>query len=646
MPALTLSMVREVIGRLQEFDDRLRDQSYFDFSPEAREELRVFQDLTHIGPRISSWTFIPHPDVLRHLFAGEEPLSRYIVTIDALRSSVYAAVKDYLQSIEGNVVSFFTGGWADFLCDIQLQRSRLDLFLKRLEEVLLQAGLEKFATIEEVISVFEMVAPVVIAGKQIDRLPRPSNTLLERLYAEKATFEVVLADYRSEAAAAMLGGERGVREYLTWLQNGGAIVAYRAVCDMPSWVQHDYVPMILGIGQTRATLSRFLDVCQDTAEDRSPIVDLFGVRHIRGIADAQTGVNYFCINRYSLPLEKHLWKERVYAGVKVDVNLYNYPIEGTLNDNPLYLSDVPKIQGAVQEYEVTPGRDCLVLGYPDHPLLGTKTTVGLELKALSGHLISLGDPGSGKTNTDLVLAAEASSILARVIILDSSGSVSGKRETLPSPFADSLETIRVTMETIGGNLKDLILAPGNRLLELRVDDMPLAFQTIASTIEDSPDATIGNREREVQSLLLIEEAAGIFGATSSERAVAAERLIKLLSLAYRKGWCIALSAQRPSMLGPNKKTQRRVLSHFGNRFIGVMTNREEVEILADVFQSDHHEGPEIDYFKRHVGRLTPGSILLRGLRVSRTAEKGPLSLLKTRIRLLGDNPSPSKPQSA
>ncbi|HEV3049705.1 MAG TPA: hypothetical protein VGX50_05315 [Longimicrobium sp.] len=275
MPSSSIDAAREALYRLQEVQDELRQSSYFDLSTEARTTIERYEAVGPFVPQITAWTFIPHPLVLRKLFQGEEPLTRYVVTIDALRSSVYQRVKEYLEAQEANVTSYFSGGWADFLCDVQLQRTRFDVFLKELEGVLKEAGLEQFAQIDEVISVFEMVNPVILSGRRLDSLPRPANALLEEISQEKATFEVVLANYRSSEAVGLLGGEEQVRQYLRRLQSGGAIVAFRPVCDFASWVQHDYVPIILGIGHTPAALEKFLEVCEERPSEPSPIVDLF-----------------------------------------------------------------------------------------------------------------------------------------------------------------------------------------------------------------------------------------------------------------------------------------------------------------------------------------------------------------------------------
>ncbi|HEV3049706.1 MAG TPA: hypothetical protein VGX50_05320 [Longimicrobium sp.] len=334
----------------------------------------------------------------------------------------------------------------------------------------------------------------------------------------------------------------------------------------------------------------------------------------------------------------------MYAGVQVDVNVYNYPIEGTLNDNPIYLSDIPRIHSATERYRLAGDGKTLHLGAPDNPVLqGHGVTVFLPFNSLSEHGISLGDPGSGKTNTDLVLASEAAAFLETLVVLDSSGGIAGKLDTLPDVWRSNLHRFRFDAPPERDALASAVLGKGMRLVETTVELMPQVFQEIVAVIESSPDPTTGNKERVIRYLLLVEEAAGVFGKSKGEQEAASARLIQLLSIAFRKGWCVWLSLQRPSMLGRDAKTRKRVLGYLGNRLVGVQKSADEVELLASVFKDEGHTSAEIEYFRRQVGRLTTGSALVRGCEILASKEKSYLPILKTRMRLMDSVPAPAAP---
>ena len=81
---------------LQELFEVLEHRSYFDL---AKRERKTVDSLTQAcGIGIDAWTFVLHPAVIEALQPASSELTRYIFTIDTLRSRIYFRIKEFLLS--------------------------------------------------------------------------------------------------------------------------------------------------------------------------------------------------------------------------------------------------------------------------------------------------------------------------------------------------------------------------------------------------------------------------------------------------------------------------------------------------------------------------------------------------------------------
>ena len=137
------------------------NQPYFNLALRVRSAIDRLRSVSR--PRIEAFSFVPHPDVLNAL-ALSNGSKRYIVTIDTLRSVVYFKVREFLESFEANVSSFYSGGWSDYLCDVRFAPAAYEDFTRRLLNTLRDAGIAKWGKLSEAVGIFEVVDQLVARG--------------------------------------------------------------------------------------------------------------------------------------------------------------------------------------------------------------------------------------------------------------------------------------------------------------------------------------------------------------------------------------------------------------------------------------------------------------------------------------------------
>src|SRR5947208_15759272 len=118
----------DVMGQLASVRTDLEEQNFFDLRGRAKKIIKKLLDEKKSPLAIEAWSFIPHPDVVAHI----SKVQRYIVAIDTQTSKVYAPVYEFLDGKQINVASYYTGGWADFICDIQLDHKQFERWLDEL----------------------------------------------------------------------------------------------------------------------------------------------------------------------------------------------------------------------------------------------------------------------------------------------------------------------------------------------------------------------------------------------------------------------------------------------------------------------------------------------------------------------------------
>jgi hypothetical protein len=573
----------------------IENQPYFSLPPRVRSAIDRLRSVSR--PRIEAFSFIPHPDVLNALTSSNDS-KRYIVTIDTLRSVVYFKVRDFLESFEANVSSFYSGGWSDYLCDVRLSPAAYEDFKNRLLNTLRDAGIAKWGKLGEALGIFEVVDQPVARGMIVGE-SKPEASLIQNILKHRTRFELCYRNYLSSEAEAACGGRQQLRRYLRELEQGRAILGFRIVMDFPFYRNRDYVPMMLS--NRAQVIQNLLDASRDNPLLLQPVDELLEVKPILYSDDDEKEVTHIFVNTYERPGDRYLWKVAVYEAIKVDVNLYNYPLEGVLNQSPIYLSAVPETLVKAAAYEAGTG---IPLGTLYHPSSDVRPAIHLPIEGLQRHGVTFGQPGTGKTNADLVVAGGASAFLKTVLILDASGSIDGKRRALPRSVAS-----RFTTHEFSNRLhwRKLLSNPGVHLITSKGDSFSRLVLRACSAIQGLKDASSDNAPRAVYGLLLIEEAGDILG---NERI--RSELRRLLEQAFRKRWCVWLSLQRPTSIALGETEVLDLLALLGNRVILRLEDDKELALLESAFWRD---GVATDGVHELLGQLRTapeGVALFRG----------------------------------
>jgi len=160
------------------------------------------------------------------------------------------------------------------------------------------------------------------------------------------------------------------------------------------------------------------------------------------------------------------------------------------------------------------------------------------------------------------------------------------------------------------------------VLEANKRDIADVFAAFMDDIEKVGDATVGYQPRKVNKMLLVEEAGQVLGSDGKQKENAI-RLPQLLDEAYRKGWCIWLSAQHPSSIAPNKEVSVQLLKKLKNRII--MAQTTEVDTIVEVLKQEKPFTPEDEsYLRSTVGELATGDAICRGVELSPNEVRLPL----------------------
>jgi hypothetical protein len=624
--------VQSLFMKLRTLTPKIERQSYFELDKSARQVLANFEGATNGRPKIEAWTFTLHPMVIEALLPEDKKLKRFILTIDALRSTVYESVRVFLETRTANITSYYTGGWADFLCDIQMDQAGFDSFIDELRFVL-KPGIEKIlgrGKVDDVISFFEIVDQIMLCGRPVKSLSRPLDEAIDEVVRDRARFELAHRDYRAPEVLELFdNSEAKLKAYLNKLKSQGIIVCFDMVFDFSFGFSRDYVPMILAV-EREGPIAKLLEDAKADASLLKPVREWLKVRPIWTADEAEKEVNYLFINEYDYPGQRTKWKQSVYEHTEMDVNLYNYPLESTLNESPLYLSDLPEFLNRFKQYELGTGDRELYMGHAGHPLLREPKVVGWPLGGLGQQGVTLGDPGCGKTNMDLVLASEVLKHLKGVVVFDPTGGIESKMGVLPPDARAKLKIVELVGTETESELLDFMSTDALVFLKCEQRLSAETLGAIVSAIQSTPDPTSSNAPRRISRLLLVEEAGDVLGNAEGDISRSnVNQLTRLLTKAGRKGWCIWISTQRPSSLGYDEGSSLKILSLLGNRIVAKINNAGELDLIVKTFRNEKYSETELQQFVSTVGELPLGSAVCRAMEKSES-----LSLLRIDFRLL------------
>lgn len=605
---------------IQTLVNTLARRSYDDLS---KDEKQFIKRNGSTAFKIDGWSLVPHPNLIEELETENRRTTRKIIAIETLRANIYFAVRDFLSKFKVNVSSYFTGGSADFICDAVMTNYEWSQFDKDLKEVLVMAKAGKLEKLDNLISEFEVTNPLILSGVKLSQLGQPGETAFKLIHSNRLRFELACQDYTSDRFRAEFKTKADRLRYIETLFKSNAVIGYRTLFDQCRYVDREYIPLSRG-----RALDNFLADQRNPAKILNPVVDLLRVR-VKSKDPVELEVTHILINEYVSPGERNDWRCATYEELGDDLNIFTFPLEGTINESPPALSDLASALLHARPYSGN-----IRLGNLWHPTLSDegRPPICLESSAFGFQGVTFGQPGTGKTNTDLVLLSEVADKFPYIVVLDSleSSTVKEKEAEFSGEMRSKLNYVKYPANSSETEIKAItrnaFRTQGVTILMPPKAIVSKVFDECLSQIE-STSGNQGNAPRKVTGWFLVEEARAVFLGDGQQKRF--DRLEQVLREAFRKKWCIWLSTQSPNDIGYNEASRSRLLNRLQNRVIH-QVDQEDVQIARTLIPDSQNDGT-LDF---DLAGLPKWTAVICGTR-NDEGNMRPLPPVLARIRKLG-----------
>lgn len=620
---------------------------YFDLSP-TEQATADSAKKPNGQPLIEAWTFVPHPELFKKLGIN---FHRYIVMIDTMSSDVYEPVLEFLTQNTPNLSTYYSGGYADFICDLNMLDTNFESWKEQLCTVLRNCNAQIFVKdggdVSELLKIYRAADNYLIrCNEDVEEFGAPTRKSIEAISKNLVQFEHALRDYKSpETLESFNGDTNALRNYLLKLKSEKIIMCFRVIADTSRSYAQDYVAF--GINNTRDQLPFSKALVSEKSNLLKPVKEFFKVDRITATTtpDPEIAITHILINSYNIPGERSDWKKNIYyftktyaqsAQRKIDVNTFNYPLEGTINESPIYLSDYPAYLQTINNYKNAASQKGFFVGTGIHPSESkNQSIVELSIEGISQNGAILGTPGSGKTNTGLVVASGLLRHVKNVFLLDSTNAI-GKNysASLANQNVTFVQHKIDTIEQLDRLLIDNVDTLGLIILDCKDLGLPKTLDCMVKFAEGAGQITQGTNKRGIEHALIVEEAQDAWIGNDSINSIArATAFHAFLNKSYRSGWTIWLSTQRPGMLGADAATSSLISSALRNRLIhGALS--EDKQFLSNLLKKESYSENDIKYFNENIKDGGAGKALLCGMK-NDTAD-GILPPLLIAIPMLND----------
>ena len=550
-------------------------------------------------------------------------IHRYIVMVDTMSSDVYDPVLEFLSRDIPNVSTYYSGGNADFVCDVNMTDQNFASWKDDLCKVLRDCGGKSFVEpghdVKDLLTIFRAAENALIrCGTAVNEYGPPTRKGIDRIKQNPVQFEFALRNYRSLDTLESFGGDiAAVESYLDFLKAEKVIVCFRVIADTSRSLAQDFVAF--GI-HDKGKEDFAASLVENNFNLLEPVKEFFRVERQKDMTSTtpEIAITHIMFNSYSFPGERSDWKKSVYRWAKTeartDVNIFNYPLEGTINESATFLSDYPSFLKTVKRYGDASGGKGVFVGYGLHPAAGTKS-IGIEfaLSGLGQHGVLLGVPGSGKTNSGLVLALGLLKHVKNVFILDAS-------DAIGQNYSESIKLhktafTQLTIESskqLERKLSEHVNTRGLIVIDCKEFGLPRTLDGMMKFALGPGGVAQGIDGRRIEHAMLVEEAHSAWeaqGKTSIERA---KEFNGFLNQAYRKGWSVWLSTQRPQLIGPDSATSEILLKSLRNKVIhGALA--EDKSLLSANLERAGGAKSDVEYFDANIGKAGRGKAILLGM---------------------------------
>jgi hypothetical protein len=146
----------------------------------------------------------------------------------------------------------------------------------------------------------------------------------------------------------------------------------------------------------------------------------------------------------------------------------------------------------------------------------------------------------------------------------------------------------------------------------KTDSLGEVIERAIDVIEDENDLVKGNHPRDIQHILIVEELGDAWAGKRAKAQDRSKKLQRFLEKAWRKGWCVWLSTQRISELGPDEESARETLELVKNLIVHGVTAKEEA-VLLDILRDEDHATSDIQYVQQQIRNRVQGVAMVRAV---------------------------------
>ena len=161
-----------------------------------------------------------------------------------------------------------------------------------------RSGTKAAEKADSLTSVFQVNKQLILCGKILADLARPSSDAMQLIKADLSKFELTYRNYRSAETISCFGSdEKAVRQYLRALKHGGAILCYRIVADFARYQARGYVALRIENRSVEMLAHEF----RADPLLLEPVDDVLHVQP-QNVADiSESDITHILINSYDFP---------------------------------------------------------------------------------------------------------------------------------------------------------------------------------------------------------------------------------------------------------------------------------------------------------------------------------------------------------
>lgn len=360
----------------------------------------------------------------------------YVLFIDARINSCYLKVKELLEKNKHKFSSYSSIGDADFILEYIATEAMHNRIKKEIYDLLGTAPKEKPG--EKLIESFKISKTFILKGSKNDYSARTDYELSDD---DIPKISQIQSDYSNNLIIQGFGGQNKIKKFLTEIREKQIILGYYSLGESIKPTIKAYVLLLYSITGYEHFILRDKSIS-------NKIVDFYSIKIDSGDDEFYKQANFLITAEFSSISEYHEWKEMLYKLSKENeyqINVMTFIIEHAISEVPIGIGNYGLFD-EIAKYYNSGYNNKLIFGHPFYlDEIKQQYNICISLDTLKENGFIIGEPGTGKTYTAMVLAKKIFDKKKRVHIVDCSGGISEKfNEVFPDISTEIIKNVDVT----------------------------------------------------------------------------------------------------------------------------------------------------------------------------------------------------------